>query len=62
MSKQDVKPGTRVHWKGDMANMPASGTIVALDGAFMFVRFDGEEQARPMPAMLLSTPRWSVIE
>jgi hypothetical protein len=58
-----IQNGTRVHWMGDFSNLPRTGTVVAVDGAYMLLQWDGEsaDQAKPRPVMLLSTPRWKVV-
>ena len=56
-----ITAGTRVHWAGDFSNPAQTGTVEYLDGAFMWVRWDGADKSTPQPVALLSTPRWKVV-
>ena len=56
-----LQVGSRVRWAGDESNLPNTATVKALDGAWMYLAWDGETQTRCSPVALLGTARWSIV-
>ncbi len=54
-----VTPGARVHWQGDAANPPRSGTVAVVGGTHVTIDWDDHTTSRE-PLALLGTPRWRV--
>ena len=58
--------GKRIHWAGDMANGAQSGTIIADDGSWMTIKWDGggtlKGRTERAPSALVNSPRFSVFE
>lgn len=53
--------GRRVHWKGDFANNPKSGTIERTENGYAHVRWD-DNTTSVVPEAIFKTPRWELHE
>lgn len=56
-----IKAGERIYWRGDFSNAAKFGTVQAVDGAWMFVRWDGEDSEKPVPVGVVGATM-SVVE
>ncbi len=53
--------GNRIHWAGDHSNDANYASVVSVDGAWMFLRWDGETASKPAPVLLLTMPAWQIV-
>ncbi len=56
-----ITSGMRLRNAGDMSNDPRMGTTTALADGWAWVRWDGEEHAKPVPVAAIVAARWTIL-